>query len=317
MLKYIAKKLIQIVLMLFVISFVIFGGLELTGVDPVSYMLSPDMLSDMSNIERLREAYGLNDPFIVRYVNWVSDILHGDFGYSLQNGTPIVKLLGSRLAATFELSIVAILLSSIIGIGIGIITAVKQNGLIDYVGRLFAVLGQSIPQFFFGICMIQIFSIKLGLFPVGGRMDVDDIIFWDRLPPMVLPATPMALALCAVLMRYTRNSMLNIMEKEYVKTARSKGIPEWKVYVKHVFRNGLRPVLVILCMRFPMLISGSVAIETVFNWPGVGYALLQSVTSGDYPVVMIITLLIATAILLASFLIDILTALLDPRVRFE
>ena len=312
MVKFIIKKLLQMIPMLLLISFIIFGALQLTGVDPVSYLASPDMAGSAENLELLRERLGLNDPFIVRYFRWITDILKGDFGYSIANGGDIKTLLLNRLPATIELAAVALLLSSIIGISIGIISAIWQNSIIDYLGRFFSVLGQAIPQFFFGICLIQIFAIKLGWFPPSGRMSVGG---GSRLQHFILPVMTMTISMCSVLMRYSRNNMLGVLNSDYVKTARCKGIPEWKVYVKHAFRNAVRPVLVILCFRLPMLIGGSVVIESVFAWPGIGSVITSSVIAGDFPVVMVTTLLVAAAILTASFLVDVLTALLDPRVR--
>ena len=311
MLKFIAKKLLQMIPMLLLISFIIFGALQLTGVDPVSYLASPDMAGSAENLELLRERLGLNDPFVVRYFRWIGDMLKGDFGYSIANGADIKTLLLTRLPATMELAAVALVLSSIIGITIGILSAIWQNSVIDYIGRFFSVLGQAIPQFFFGICLIQIFSIKLGWLPFSGRMSLNA----SRVEHFILPALTMTIAMCSVLMRYSRNNMLGVLNSDYVKTARCKGIPEWKVYVKHAFRNAVRPVLVILCFRLPMLIGGSVVIESVFAWPGIGSVITSSVIAGDYPVVMVTTLLVAAAILTASFLVDVLTALLDPRVR--
>lgn len=315
MVKFTLKKILQMIPMLLIISLLVFFALELTPVDPVSYLVSPDMAANSENIEALREKLGLNDPVIVRYFRWIGDLLRGDFGYSIINGTAISKTIAQRLPATLELSLVALLLSTIIGISIGICSAVWQNSWIDYLGRFLAVVGQSIPQFFFGICAIQIFAIKLGWFPTGGRLSPGMVTFWDRLPHLILPAATMTIAMCAVLMRYARNSMLDVMNKDYIKTARSKGIPEWRVYIKHAFRNALRPVLVVLCFRLPLLIGGSVVIESVFSWPGIGSVITGSVTSGDYPLIMITTLMIAGAMLVASFLVDILTAALDPRVR--
>lgn len=311
MLKYIGKKLLQMIPMLLLISFIVFAALQMTGVDPVSYLASPDMAGSAENLEALRERLGLNDPFIVRYFNWIKNMLKGDFGYSIANGTSIKELLAARLPATMELAAVALVLSAIIGITIGILSAIWQNSVIDYVGRFFSVLGQAIPQFFFGICLIQIFAIKLGWLPSSGRMSLG----YTRLEHFILPVLTLTLSMCSVLMRYSRNNMLGVLNSDYVKTARCKGIPEWKVYVKHAFRNAVRPVLVILCFRLPMLIGGSVVIESVFSWPGIGSVITSSVIAGDYPVVMVTTLLVAAAILIASFLVDVLTALLDPRVR--
>lgn len=314
MLKYILKKLLQMIPMLLLISFIIFAALQLTGVDPISYMVTPDMAGSAENLAQLREQLGLNDPLIVRYFRWINDMLHGEFGYSIQDGTAIKNILLVRMPATIELAAWSLLLSTILGIGIGIISAIRQNGVIDYVGRVFAVLGQSIPQFFFGIFLIQLFAIKLGWLPANGRVSLDGG-FVDRMEHLVLPVLTLTLSMCAVLMRYSRNTMLDVMNSDYVKTARSKGIPEWKVYIKHAFRNAMRPVLVILCFRLPMLIGGSVVIESVFAWPGIGSVITNAVVAGDYPVVMVTTLMVAAAILVASFLVDVVTALLDPRVR--
>ena len=315
MLKYIGKKLLMMIPMLLLISFIVFAGLQATGIDPIDYMITPDMAGNAENIEMLRESLGLNDPFLVRYVRWVKDMLTGNFGYSIVNGSSISSILRVRLPATFELAFIALILSSIRGISIGIISAIRQNGIVDYIGRIFAVVGQSIPQFFFGICMIQIFSINLGWFPPSGRTSPGASGFADRFVHIILPVMTMTLALCAVLMRYSRNTMLDVMNSDYIKTARSKGIPEWKVYIKHAFRNAMRPVLVILCFRLPMLIGGSVVIESVFGWPGIGSIITQAVVSGDYPVIMVTTLMVAAAMLAASCLVDIITAALDPRVR--
>ena len=311
MLKFILKKILQMIPMLLFISFLVFGALQLTGIDPVSYLATPDMAANQENLDLLRERYGLNDPFLVRYFKWLNNILHGDFGYSIANGNSIRSILSSRLPATMELALVSMIASAFLGISVGIISAIHQNSIIDYLGRFFAVLGQAIPQFFFGICLIQIFSIKLGWLPSSGRYST----YATPLQHFILPCATLTLSLTSVLMRYSRNNMLGVLNSDYIKTARMKGISERKVYVKHAFRNALRPVLVILVFRLPMLISGSVVIESVFNWPGIGTIITDAVIAGDYPVVMVTTLMVATAILICSFLVDVLTALLDPRVR--
>ena len=297
--------------MLLLISFLVFGALQLTGIDPVSYIATPDMAANQENLDLLRERLGLNKPFIIRYFNWIGNILRGDFGYSIAKGNSIGGILAQRLPATIELALVALLLSSVVGITIGILSAIYQNSIIDYVGRFMAVLGQAIPQFFFGIVIIQIFSIKLGWLPSSGRYST----YATPLQHFILPALTMTLSMTSVLMRYSRNNMLGVLNSDYVKTARMKGISEAKVYVKHAFRNAVRPVLVILCFRLPLLISGSVVIESVFAWPGIGSVITDAVVAGDYPVVMGTTLMVAAAILVASFLVDVLAAALDPRVR--
>lgn len=317
MYQYFVKKLLTIIPMLLAVSIMVFLALELMPIDPINYLASPDMAANAQNLEALRNKLGLNDPIWLRYIHWIGGMLHGDFGYSIVNGAKIGDLIALKLPATLELAGAALILSTVMGIGIGLISSIRQNSIIDYIGRVFGVIGNSIPQFFFGIVVIQLFAIKLGWLPLGGRVNPGDVTFWDRLPNLALPAFTMAIAMTATLLRYTRNSMLDVLNKDYIKTARSKGIPEWRVYTKHAFRNSLGPVLVILCFRLPMLVGGSVVIENIFAWPGIGSTLLQAVSANDYPVIMMITLMIAAAILLASFLVDVMTALLDPRIRFS
>lgn len=316
MFKYIIKKILMMIPMLLVISFLIYYGMRASGVDPINFMVTPETLSQNSgNVEALRESLGLNDPLIVQYVRWLGDILHGNLGYSF-DGTPVVTILKTRLPYTFELAGYSLVLSAILGIGIGIISAVRQNGIVDYVGRILAVLGQAIPQCLVGIILIEIFSIKLGWFPSGNRMNPDAVNkYLDAFQHLFLPVLTLTIGMVAVLMRYARNTMLDVLNSDYIKTARSKGIPEWKVYIKHGFRNAMRPVLVVLVFRIPMLVGGSVVIESVFSYPGIGVTLTNSIVSGDYPTVLIISLIIAAAMLVCSFLVDVLNALLDPRVR--
>lgn len=315
--KYILKKLIFMIPMLVIISFLIFMALQFMPVDPVNYLLPPDAAQNEALRESLRETYGLNDPVIVQYGRWITNIMKGDFGYSITNGQQISTILAQKLPATLELAITALIISSVLGILLGILSAVNQNGVIDYIGRVIGVVGQSIPQFLFGIILIDIFALKLGKFPVGGRNLYGLVTFGDKLHNMFLPSLALSLGMIATVLRYTRNSMLDVMNKEYIKTARSKGVPEWKVYLKHAFRNSIGPIMVTILLRIPGLIGGSVVIESVFNWPGIGSTLMGAVTSGDYPIIMVITLLIATVMLVVSFMVDVLSAILDPRIRLD
>lgn len=316
MLKFILKKLVMMIPMLLVISMIVFFGIQLTGVDPVNFMVSPEMLSaNAENVEALRESLGLNDPIIIQYFRWLGDCLTGNLGYSF-DGSSISSIVAVRLPYTLELAGWALVFSTIIGIGIGVASAIRQNGLIDYTGRALAVLGQSIPQFLVGIILIQVFAIRLGWFPSGNRVSPDATnAFVDAVQHLFLPVLTLTIGMVAVLMRYARNTMLDVLNSDYIKTARSKGIPEWKVYWKHGFRNAMKPVLVIIMFRIPMLIGGSVVIESVFSYPGIGLTMTNAITSGDYPVVLITTLIIAAAMLICSFMVDVFNALLDPRVR--
>ena len=316
MLKYFGKKMLLLVAMVLVISFVIFFALNNTGVDPVSFTMNMDNY-DPATADSLRESLGLNDPLVVRYFRWWGDMLHGDFGYSIAKGFAISDGLLAKWPASLELTFGALIISTIFGIGIGMISAFRQNGATDYFGRGFAVLGNSMPSYFFALVLIQIFSVKLGWFPATGRIPVGATTFWDRFPNLVLPTIALAIPMMGNLMRYTRNTMLDVANQEYIKTARSKGVSEIGVYVKHIFRNSMRPVVTVLLFRLSILVGGAVAVEMIFNWPGIGVVLTAAVTASDYSVVMMSALLTAVMMLVISFLVDIFTALLDPRVRFE
>lgn len=316
MLKFILKKLLMMIPMLLVISMVVYFGLRSTGIDPITFMVPPEVISQNPEmVEQLREELGLNDPIIVQYFRWLGDILQGDLGLT-NKGDDIAEIIATRLPYTLELSAYAMLFSAVIGIGIGIISAIRQNGIIDYVGRVLAVLGQAVPQFLVGIIMIWVFSIQLGIFPSGNRVSAGATNeFVDAFLHLFLPVSTLTIGMVAVLMRYARNTMLDVLNSDYIKTARSKGIPEWKVYIKHGFRNAMKPVLVILMFRIPTLIGGSVVIESVFSYPGIGTTMTNAITSMDYNLVLVITLIIAAVMLIASFMVDVLNALLDPRVR--
>ena len=316
MLKFILKKLLFMIPMLLLISIIVFFGLQLTGIDPINFMVSPEMLSaNADNVEALRESLGLNDPLIILYFRWLGNCLRGDLGYSF-SGSSISEIIAVRLPYTFELAGWSLLISAVIGIGIGIISAIRQNGIVDYVGRVLAVLGQAVPQFLVGIVLIEIFAIKLGIFPSANRVSPNAAnAFVDAFMHLFLPVVTLTIGMVAVLMRYARNTMLDVLNSDYIKTARSKGIPEWKVYLKHGFRNAMKPVLVILVFRIPMLVGGSVVIESVFSYPGIGLTMTNAIVSGDYPIVLVTTLIIAAAMLICSFMVDVFNALLDPRIR--
>jgi peptide/nickel transport system permease protein len=305
--------------MLMGISFLIYLGLELTPGDILSYLLPPEAIADLKPEElmAMREALGLNDPFIVRYLYWLGGILQGDFGYSLASGVPISKLVLERIPATLELSIAALLFSTLFGVILGSISALKRGSLMDNSLTVFGMIGVSIPEFIFGLIALVIFALQLDWLPVGKRLMPGYDSYWDHMPHLVMPAMVLGLIMTAGVMRYTRSSMLDSLNKEFIRTARSKGIPEWRINFIHGLRVALIPVVVLIGFRLPMLIGGTVIIEQVFQWPGIGDLFVNAVRGQNYPLVMMISFLSVTAVLFASFLIDLLTALLDPRVKLE
>ena len=319
MFVYFTRRLLYLIPMLLGISFLIYLGLELTPGDVLSYLLPPEAIADLKPEEliAMREALGLNDPFIVRYFYWLGGILQGDFGYSLASGVPISQLVLERVPATLELSIAALLFSTLFGVVLGSISALKRGSLMDNSLTVFGMIGVSIPEFIFGLVALVVFALQLEWLPVGKRLMPGYDSYWDHMPHLVMPAMVLGLIMTAGVMRYTRSSMLDSLNKEFIRTARSKGVPEWRVNFIHGLRVALIPVVVLIGFRLPMLIGGTVIIEQVFQWPGVGDLFVNAVRGQNYPLVMMISFLSVTAVLFASFLIDLLTALLDPRIKLE
>ncbi len=319
MFVYFTRRLLYLIPMLLGISFLIYLGLELTPGDILSYLLPPEAIADLKPEEliAMREALGLNDPFIVRYFYWLGGILQGDFGYSLASGVPISQLVLERVPATLELSIAALLFSTFFGVILGSISALKRGSLMDNSLTVFGMIGVSIPEFIFGLIALVVFALQLEWLPVGKRLMPGYDSYWDHMPHLMMPAMVLGLIMTAGVMRYTRSSMLDSLNKEFIRTARSKGVPEWRVNFIHGLRVALIPVVVLIGFRLPMLIGGTVIIEQVFQWPGIGDLFVNAVRGQNYPLVMMISFLSVTAVLFASFLIDLLTALLDPRIKLE
>lgn len=315
--EYFIRRILELIPKLFVITIIIFIGIQLIPGDPLTHNTPPDMLDqlDEEQIEDLRENLGLNDPVYKQYFRWLGNIIHGDFGYSFVSGASISSILATRLPATLELAFFGLTFSSIIGVLFGFIASVRHNGVFDYTTTFLGMVGVSVPEFFFGLLGIVLFALKLHWLPTGGRMALGHEAFIDRWQYLIMPAFFLGIALIATLMRYTRSAMLDVLGKDYIKSSRAKGSSETKVNFVHAFRNALSPVMIILVNRLKLLIGGTVVIETVFNYPGMGTMLLDAISGSDMPLIMITTLIIAVVILFASVLMDIFTALLDPRVR--
>lgn len=317
--QYILKKLLFMIPMVLVITFLIYWGLDLTPGDPISYLFPPDQLANISpdKLNELRVLYGLDGPFFLRYLKWLWQLVQGNFGYSITNGVAIKDILVQLFPATLELSVAALFISTLLGSLLGIFSALKKGSVGDNLLTVFGMIGVSIPQFFFGMLCILVFALNLGWLPIGGRTAPNMVGIWDHIKFLILPASVLGISLTAGVMRYARSSMLDTMNKDYIKTARAKGLPEWRVNLVHGFRVALTPVVVLVGFRLPTLIGGSVVIETIFQWPGIGNAFKTAVTGQNYPLVMMIALFSVLAVLFASFLVDILTAILDPRVKLE
>ena len=304
--RYIIIRLIQSVFTLIGVSIIVFSLARLSG-NPLDVLL-PEEADDETFI-RISELWGLNDPWYVQYFTFVRNASRGEFGPSFKwQGRTAMELVLLHLPATLQLAVVSIGVSVLLAVPIGVMSAVKKGTMLDTVGKLIALLGQSLPSFWLAIVLIWIFAVQLGWFPTSGRGGISN---------MVLPAVAMGWFSVASFMRLTRSSMLNVLDSEYIKLARIKGLPEWKVVWKHGLKNAAIPPLTVFGAIVVGQMTGSVTIETVFAWPGVGLLALQAVNARDYQVIQAVTMFISVLFIGMNLLIDILYAYIDPRIRFS
>lgn len=315
--KYIVKRLLEMIPMLFLVSVLVFLGTKMMPIDPINVMFGPDVTADPLRAEALREELGLNDPIFIQYFNWLKQVLQGNLGHSITLGRPVLDIIIEKIPATLQLTFVGFLIATILGVVMGIICARFPDSWFDNLSRLIAIIGDSAPQFIIGYMLIYIFSVKLGWLPASGRLFYGENAFISSMRSLVLPASALSFGMISAVLRYTRNSVMAVMNDDYIKTAVSKGLSERKIYFKHGFRNALGPVLVLSLLRIPGLLGGSVVIESVFSWPGMGAVILSAISASDYPLLLGTTLILATLILLVSVLMDVLNAWLNPKVRLE
>lgn len=305
MFNYIVRRLLSAVVVLLGVSTIVFFVTFLSG-DPAVLMLPADATLD--EVEALREAMGLNEPILVQYGRFISRAVQGDFGESIRHRKPALPLVVERLPATIELSLTGMALALVVGIPLGIIAAVRRQTFSDLGAMLIALLGQSMANFWLGIMLIYLFAVKLNLLPSFGHGT------WKHL---VLPAVALATRLIAVLTRMTRSSMLEVLGEDYIRTARSKGLSERMVIGVHALRNALIPVVTIVALQFGALLGGTVIIETVFTWPGVGLLSVQAIYNRDFPLVQASVFVLALAFVVVNFLADLVYMVLDPRIRLS
>jgi peptide/nickel transport system permease protein len=302
---YLLRRLSQSLLVLFGISFVVFAILHLTG-DPVLVLLPPDASTE--DVAKLREAMGFNDPFFVQYGRFLKGALQGDFGQSIRHGEPAFHLVVERLPATFELAGAGLLIALVLAIPAGIVSAVRRNTVIDYVSTVIALLGQSMPTFWLGIMLILVFSVQFSLLPSSGR---------GTLLHLILPAITLGLFTTARITRLTRSGMLEVLDQDYIRTARAKGVAGPPIVWKHALKNAAIPIVTIIGIELGTLLGGSVITETIFAWPGVGRLSVQAIYNRDYPVVQAAVFLLASTFVLVNLVVDVLYTYLDPRIRLR
>ncbi|MFM7689030.1 MAG: ABC transporter permease [Alphaproteobacteria bacterium] len=308
------RRLLSAIPVLFIVSLISFGLMRLIPGDPAASIAGPS--ATPAQIDQLRRDLGLDEPLLLQLLHYYQGLLKGDFGKSLLLGKGVLAATMERLPVTIGLSLYALVLTLLIGVASGIIAALRQNTWVDQVAMMVAMLGISIPGFFLGLLMIIFFAVQLGWLPSGGYVPFSqDPIGWLRSTTM--PAISLALLQAGLLARITRSGMLEVLRQDYVRTARAKGLPERQVILKHALANALIPIVTVVGIIISLLLSGAVVTEALFSLPGMGQLLTQAVLSRDYPMVQGGLLLVTTFLVLVNILVDVLYALIDPRVRYE
>lgn len=314
------RRALQMVPILFGISLVVFTLVQLAPGDAVDAMIPPDAIGVTPAVkQQLRHQLGLDRPAPIRYLFWLKNAIRGDFGYSLGSRQPITSIIGQRMPATLMLVGFALIMSIILGIAIGVLSAVKQYSWLDYVVTLFSFSWLSIPSFFLGLVVIYIFAVRLDWFPAFGistRGVTGPGVIWDRLHHLILPGMTLGLELTAALTRYVRSGLLEVLSSDYLRTARAKGLREWRVIGQHGLRNALIPAITVIALRIPVLFSGAVVVETVFQWPGLGSLTLTAANQRDYPLIMALALMLTAIVVVSNFLADVAYMIIDPRIRY-
>jgi peptide/nickel transport system permease protein len=324
---------LQIIPVLLGVSIVVFFMVRAIPGDPAQIMLGQQ--ATQAQVQQVRENMGLDKPIIVQYGLFLKDALRGDLGDSTVTGRPVTTELMVRLPATFELVAFAMLIAVLVGVPVGVISAVKQYSLLDKTTSVLALTGISMPIFWLAMILVVIFGVNLELLPFPGRLDpttgitaitglvlVDSLLtlnfagFWDGLLHLIMPALALATIPMAVVMRMTRSSMLEVMNEDYVRTARAKGVVPWRVIVKHALRNAMLPTITVIGLQVGLLMGGAIITETIFSWPGIGLYTYTSISSRDYASIQGVVLYGALLFVLINLLVDILYAVLDPRVRY-
>lgn len=303
---YIAKRILQAIPVLIIVSIIVFSLINFLPGCPATTILGEDATG--AEIQRLREAMGLNRPLYVQYLDWVGGIVQGDFGTSLRDGREVFPTLMRRLPATIQLLIFSLGVSIIIGIPIGVLSAVRQNTIVDMFARVFALLGVSIPNFWLGLMLILVFSYYLGWLPASGRGGIEHLI---------MPSIALGTASAGLITRLTRSSMLEIIRTDFIRTARSKGLKEQRVIFGHALKNALLPVTTVVGLQMGYRLGGSVITEAVFAYPGIGHFTYERLLARDFPVIMGNLFLFALMFIVINLITDITYGFLDPRIRYD
>ncbi|MCM8749337.1 ABC transporter permease [Thermomicrobiaceae bacterium CFH 74404] len=315
MAAYVVRRLLQAVVLLFLVSVLTFLLIHSAPGGP-ALLANPELSREQ--IQQMTEQLGLDDPLPVQYLRWLGNVARGDFGSSYNTVQPVTRLIAERLPNTVMLTGLALVLSILVAVPLGVLSALKRNSAIDRIIAGFSFIGVSIPVFWLGIMLIIVFAVQLKVLPAGGMYTLGaEFSLVDRLKHLLLPSLVLVVANLAELTRYTRSGMINVLGEDYIRTARAKGLPNRVVLTRHALRNALIPVITIIGVLLPRAVSGAAITETVFSWPGMGRLAVEAAMTRDYPVVLGATLTVALVVVLSSLVTDLLYAYIDPRIRLS
>ncbi len=314
MLGYLIRRVLAIIPVMLIVAIFVFLLLRLTPGDPAA-IIAGDMATP-EQLERIREAMGLNLPIHTQFITWMGSLLQGDLGTSLISGTPVLKMVGQRIFPTLNIALLTITIAVAIAVPMGVLAAWRHRSWVDYAVMSFSVLGFSVPVFVIGYLLILVFSITLGWLPVQGYASPTEKGFGEFLYRATLPAFTLATIYIALIARMTRASMLEVLGEDYIRTARAKGVKESRVLFRHALRNAAVPILTVIGTGFALLISGVVVTESVFNIPGVGRLTVDAILARDYPVIQAMILLTSATYVVVNLIIDISYTIFDPRIRY-
>ena len=306
MLNYIVRRLLGLLPTLLIVAVLIFLFLHMLPGDPARLAAGPD--ADTETVELVRRDLGLDLPLHRQFVRYFSNAFRGDFGMSIRTKRPVATEIGERFAPTFWLTVAAMSWSVLIGLSLGMVSAVWRNQWPDRIGMTLAVSGISFPSFALGMALMQVFAVQLGWLPTVGA---------DSWKHYILPSLTLGAGVAAVMARFTRSAFIDILKEDYIRTARAKGVAEPVVVVKHAFRNALIPIVTMMGLQFGFLLGGSIVVEVVFNWPGMGRLLIDAVDMRDYPVIQALVLLFSLEFILINLAVDVLYAVINPTIRFK
>lgn len=313
---FLPRRLAQSVVLLWLVSVIGFAVVHLAPGGPLAqFTLSPGMTA--AELHRIAHQMGLDRPLPVQYWEWLRRILAGNWGRSYQDNQPVLWVIGQRLPATLELMIAATLIAVLLGTWVGVVGAVRRNSLFDQLTTVGAMIAFSIPTFWFGLVVIYVFSVLLGWLPAGNQHTIGNSSFLNYAWHLIAPAMVLALVTVAIWSQYMRASMVSVINQDFVRTARAKGLPERVVVMRHCLRNALLPMIAVAGVQLPSLLGGALVTETVFTWPGMGRLFLDAIGYRDYPVMMGILMLSAVMVIASNLAADLLYAAADPRIRLR